>query len=313
MNILVTGATGFLGSHLVPYLRDGGHRVGCILRSSSVLPPELSDLPAWRVEAAGGGFREALTEFRPDVVVHLAALYVAEHRYEDVGLLVRANVEFGAYLLDAMQAAGCDALVYAGTSWQHYRHRDYCPVNLYAATKQAFSTLADYYLDAAGLRLLELHLYDSYGEDDPRNKLLNRLKAAAESGDELALSEGKQRLHLVHVTDLVRGVATACEQVRMFEAGERRVYRLPSAKAVSLQELVAACNAADPSHPVRVRWGSRPYRPREVFEPWEDAEVLPGWQPEISLAAGLWRFREATRQETRWRVFSEDVCRLRSL
>ncbi len=287
MNILLTGATGFLGSHLIPQLLDGGHCVGCLVRSNSVLQQNLTDLPVWRVEASGAGFREALTEFSPDVVVHLAALYVAEHRYEDVGPLVRANVEFGAYLLDAMQVAGCDALVYAGSSWQHYRNRDYCPVNLYAATKQAFSALAEYYLDAAGLRLLELHLYDSYGENDPRNKLFNRLKAATESGDEFAMSEGQQRVHLVHVADLVRGVALACDQVRTFKAGERRVYRLPSAKAVSLRELVAAFDAVNPVHSVKVRWGARPYRLREVFQPWEGAEILPGWRPEIPLESRL--------------------------
>lgn len=293
MNILLTGATGFLGSHLIPNLKAHGYRVGCLLRSGSVLQQDCADLPAWRVETNGASFREALTGFRPDVVVHLAALYVAEHRYEDVGPLVRANVEFGAYLLDAMQVVGCNALVYAGTSWQHYRNRDYCPVNLYAATKQAFSTLAEYYMDAAGLRLLELHLYDSYGEDDPRNKLLNRLEAAAESGDTLAMSEGEQQLHVVHVDDLSRGFAMACEQVRTFKAGERRIYRLPSASAVSLRELVATFNSTDPSHPVMARWGSRPYRQREVFQPWEDAEVLPGWLPEISLEVGLRRLRGA--------------------
>jgi len=305
MNILVTGATGFLGSHLIPHLLHSGHCVGCVVRSSSMLPHELSGLPTWRVEADGVGFREALTKFRPDVVVHLAALYVAEHQYEDVGPLVRANVEFGAYLLDAMQLAGCDALVYASTSWQHYRSREYCPVNLYAATKQAFSTLAEYYLDAAGLRLLELHLYDSYGEDDPRCKLLNRLQVATESEEELAMSGGEQRLHLVHVDDLVRGVAMACDQVRTFKAGERRVYRLPSAKAVSLRELVAAFNDANQSNPARVRWGLRPYRVREVFEPWERAEGLPGWFPEVPLAVGLQRCRGIKRREQEWTTTTE--------
>src|SRR5574337_1171586 len=292
MNILLTGATGFLGSHLIPNLKDRGHHVGCLLRSGSVLRQDCADLPAWRVNTNGTGFREAMTELRPDVVVHLAALYVAEHRYEDVGPLVRANVEFGAYLLDAMQAAGCDALVYAGTSWQHYRNRDYCPVNLYAATKQAFSTLAEYYLDAAGLRLLELHLYDSYGENDLRNKLLNRLKSAVESGDALVMSEGGQRLHLVHVDDLSRGFVMACEQVLALKAGVRRIYRLPSASAVSLRELVAIFNAVESQYPVNVCWGARPYRKREVLQPWEEADALPGWLPEISLLEGMRRSRE---------------------
>jgi nucleoside-diphosphate-sugar epimerase len=235
--------------------------------------------------------REALAACRPDVVVHLAALYICEHSPDDIGPLIRTNVEFGAHLLDAMTAAGCSALVYAGTAWQHYRDRAYCPVNFYAATKQAFSTLADYYLDAAGLRLLELHLYDSYGENDPRSKLIQLLTAATASGDELSMSEGAQQVHLVHITDQSRGLAMASELVRTFAPGERRIYRLPSAKSVSLREVVATFNAADPSRPVQVSWGRLPYRKREVLQPWEGAEVLPGWSPSISLAEGLHRMR----------------------
>jgi nucleoside-diphosphate-sugar epimerase len=295
---MITGITGFLGSHLAAELCRRGYLVGGLVRGGKDLPAALAGLPTWPVRADHGGIEDALVAFRPDVVVHLAALFVAEHQPGDVLPLVRANIEYGACLLDAMRVSGCSNLVYAGTSWQHRYDREYCPVNLYAATKQAFSTLAEYYLDAAGLRLLELHLYDSYGEDDRRKKLINLLKFAAQSADELAMSEGAQRIHLVHVDDLARGVAMACEQVGALPAGLRRVYRLPSAQAVSLRELVAAFNAAAPGSPVPVRWGTRPYRAREVFEPWEAAEVLPGWQPEVSLAEGLRRVRQATGEGT---------------
>lgn len=289
MKVLVTGASGFLGLHLVSRLLEERHQAACLLRTSSVLKSELADLPRWTVGEDGAGFREALDSFRPEVVVHLAAHYVSEHDYEDIGPLVRSNVLFGAYLLDAMREVGCDALVYAGTSWQHYRDREYCPVNLYAATKQAFSTLADFYRDAAGLRLLELHLYDSYGEDDPRKKLINTLKFSAKVADKLAMSEGEQRIHLVHVDDLVRGFAMACEQVRGLDAGERQVYRLPSNQAISVRELVAVFNTVNPDHPVNVGWSERPYRAREVFQPWEAADILPGWRPTIDLSTGLRR------------------------
>lgn len=295
MKILITGATGFLGRHLVRELLSRGHEVGCVLRTDSRTERLPEGITISRVGDFGEGLADATAQFAPDVVVHLAALYVAEHRADDIGPLIRTNVEFGARLLDAMARARCSALVYAGSSWQHYRDRDYCPANLYAATKQAFSTLAEYYLDAAGLRLLELHLYDSYGEDDDRQKLLTLLKNAADAAVNLPMSAGEQRIHLVHVADLCRGFAMACEQVRTFDAGERRLYRLPSREAITLKAVVANFNAAAPSLPAKIFWGARPYRQREILSPWESAPVLPGWEPTICLADGLARLRDPHR------------------
>lgn len=291
MRILVTGASGFLAQHLIPALLKAGHEVACLTRKPEQLPATWGNLRTATPDRDGLGIRSLCLAFKPELVVHLAAGYTAEHRYEDISALVDANLMFSAHLLDAMQESGCHAMVWAGTSWQHYEGADYRPANLYAAMKQAVSTLAEYYLDRAGLRLLELHLYDSYGENDPRPRLLNLLRAHAKNGDALSMSPGEQKLHLVHVDDLVRGIQQACGQVMSLPAGTRRVYRLPSNRKVTLRELVDQFNAITPSLPVHVNWGARPYREREVFDPWEGADILPDWHPTIDLAQGLQRLR----------------------
>lgn len=293
MKVLITGATGFLGSHLAQHMHEQGHQVSCLRRPSSTLPAPIAGLANWIVDDSGNGLREALNEFRPEVVVHLAALYVAEHRPEDIAPLIRANIEYGAHLLEGMSEAGCTTMVYAGTSWQHYRGEPYCPANLYAATKQAFSVLADYYLDTFGLRLLELHLYDSYGEGDTRTRLITLLRNTSLKGETLSMSGGEQRLHLVHINDLVAGLLAACELSKNLRPGMRRIYRLPAEKTVSLRELVDTFNAANPAFPAKVEWGAKPYRAREIFHPWEDSEVMPGWRAKISLAEGLRCLRSA--------------------
>lgn len=289
MRILVTGASGFVGRHLVPALMGEGHEVACLVRYPNKLPANWADLPQGQAEPTGQGVRALCASFRPQVVVHLAALYVTEHRYEDIAPLIEANLLLGAHLLEAMHECRCNAMVWAGTSWQHYQGADYRPVNLYAATKQAFSALAEYYLDAAGLRLLELHLYDSYGEDDPRNKLINLLKNSARTAEIMVMSPGEQRMHLVHVDDVAKGFALACKQVLEHGSGERRVYRLPAERVVDLRELVELFNQGNPDCPVQVTWGVRSYRMREVFQPWEAADILPDWRPAIDLPTGLRR------------------------
>jgi nucleoside-diphosphate-sugar epimerase len=298
IKFLVTGASGFLGRHLVPALLEQGHAVACLTRHPDGLPAAWGNLPRAKVSRDGEAIHRLCAEFRPEVVIHLAAYYVSEHHPEDITPLIEANLLLGAHLLEAMRACGCRNMVWTGTSWQHYQDADYCPVNLYAATKQAFSTLAEYYLDAEGFRLLELHLYDSYGEDDPRQRLLSLLEQSAQSGAPLAMSPGEQRLHLVHVDDLVAGLGIASQLITGMQAGERRIYRLPSAKAVSLQELLACFNAADPDHPAKVEWGARPYRRREVFSPWENAPILPGWVPRLDLKTGLTRYRNHSAKQS---------------
>lgn len=291
MRILVTGASGYLARHLIPALLDAGHLVACLTRDPAALPKNWTNLPTGVADRSGHGIRSLCATFKPDVVVHLAAGYKAEHCFDDIAGLIDANILLSTHLLEAMHEAGCHSLVWAGTAWQHYEGADYRPVNLYAAMKQAVSTLAEYYLDTAGLRLLELHLYDSYGEDDPRQRLLNQLQASVASERALALSPGEQRLHLVHVDDLAQGFLMACTQIAKQPAGTRRIFRLPSASAVTIRELVALFDAADPARPTHVNWSARPYRQREVFTPWESGEILPGWQPSIDLASGLRRLR----------------------
>lgn len=243
----------------------------------------------WTTDNAGRGLTQAVRDYAPDIVIHLASYYVAEHGEEDIERLLDANVAYGLRLLEAMKESACRHIIYAGTSWQHFRgDASYAPANLYAATKQAFSTLADYYLDAHHFRLLELHLYDSYGEDDPRNKLLNQLKSSAHNAVKLPMSGGEQKMHLVHVSDLCQGFVLALTEVQRLSAGSKRVYRLPSANAISLRELVEEFNAIS-DQKIEVDWGQRPYRQREIFTPWEDAEILPGWRPSITLAEGLRR------------------------
>src|SRR5688572_12901047 len=132
---LVTGASGFVGSHLLRHLTDAGWDVHAVLRSRS----SRERLGGLATVPAHDGTTESLVEVvgaaAPDVVFHLASLFIAEHKTADVTGLVESNVLFGAQLAEAMRVHGRTRLVNTGTVWQHYQDEPYNPSDLYAATK----------------------------------------------------------------------------------------------------------------------------------------------------------------------------------
>lgn len=190
---LVTGSTGFVGRHLVRHLLDHGWRVHALVRPTSdaaVLPEQGAGFSVQTTDGTSESVEQAVASAAADVVFHLASLFVAQHERADITPLIDANLRFGVQLAEAMTRAGAGALVNTGRPWQHHPGGDYRPVNLYAATKQAFEDLLHYYVDASGLRVLILALADTYGPGDPRPKLLPKLAAHDDDRSPIALSPG---------------------------------------------------------------------------------------------------------------------------
>ncbi len=269
---LITVITGFIGHHLARRLASSGWRVVGAVRATSARPDgdpgggvachELTD---------PGGLRALVAATRPEVVFHLASQFIAEHVPTDVPRLVESNILFGAELLEAMAASGVRRLVNVGTAWQHRTGDGYEPVNLYAATKQAFSDIAAYYRSAEGLRIATVALYDTYGPFDRRRKLVPLLLSALESGEPLAMSPGDQLVDLVYVDDVVAALERASALIGDALAdGEAAEWAAPAAAELTLRELVGAFSKAFDAE-VRVQWGARPwsYRRREVMRPWQ--------------------------------------------
>jgi nucleoside-diphosphate-sugar epimerase len=219
----------------------------------------------------------------PEAVVHLAALFRGVHSTADVVPLVRANVEFTAQVAEATAAAGVSSLVYAGTAWQHFAGASYAPAALYAATKQAGQDILRYYADSGAFSVVALKLFDTYGADDGRGKLL-QLLTETDPAAELPLSPGEQLIDLLHIDDVVSAFMRALEIVR--EGPGWHEFSLGTGRAVTIRELVKVVGEVR-GQPLQVVFGARNYRPREMFEPWNAGEPLPGWAPRIGLEDGV--------------------------
>lgn len=230
-----------------------------------------------------------LREHQVEGIIHLASLYLASHRPDQVADLVNANILLGISLLEAAKLAGVKWFLNTGTIWQNYqspeRSDEYHPVNLYAATKQALITMARYYQETSPIRFSTLKLCDTYGPGDTRRKILALFREIAQSGETLAMSPGEQRMDLLHINDVVAGFQVLANRLADPAASLLPEYVLSSGHPRSLRELASMFEQVNGAR-LPIEWGGRPYREREVMEPYR-GNVLPGWSPKVSLETGM--------------------------
>jgi nucleoside-diphosphate-sugar epimerase len=287
MKLLLTGATGFIGSHLARRLVAEGHQVALLTRPEScleILGPVLPQLCVHQYDGSYHSLACALETERPEAVLHVASCFLAQHKPEEVAGLIESNLNFPGQLLEAMSQSGVKRLINTGTSWQNYQNRPYSPVNLYAATKQAFESLLAYYVEAHGFQAVTLRLFDTYGPGDSRPKLFSLLRRTARTGEVLRMSPGEQLLDLVFIDDVLDAFLLAL--ARLPEVAQSETYAVSNGARLSLRELVGVYRDVV-GRPLPVEWGGLPYRPREVMEPWTGHAPVPGWQPRVALREGI--------------------------
>ncbi len=246
---LVTGATGFTGSHLVRSLVRDGHRVRVIARS----PERAHALLPRGIEVVTGGIDDRATVARAvkgsAVIYHLAAAYrEARHGpqyYRDV------NVTSTRLLLEAAHAEGVERFVHCSTVGvlSHIANppadelHPHQPADIYQETKSEAEKLALAAHQQYGIPVTVARPTAIYGPGDTRLLKMFRLIA---SGRFIMLGSGEIFYHMVHVDDLVTGLRLLGEHPRavgeVFILGGARYYQL---KAI-VETIAAALEVETP-------------------------------------------------------------------
>ncbi|AJP74786.1 NAD-dependent epimerase/dehydratase family protein [Sphingomonas hengshuiensis] len=290
---LVTGITGFIGGALSKRLLAEGWRVDAIVRpqSNTDCLPFARDVNFHIVED-GQDLTPVFAESRPDSVFHLASLYLAEHRPDQIGALVQSNILFPTLLAEAMAATGSRCLINTGTAWQNFQGKDYHPVNLYSATKQATEDLLLYYASARDLSVVTLRLFDTYGRGDKRRKLLQILIDSAKSGDPIDMSPGEQIVDMTHIDDVVDAFLLAAEHQLAQQRTLSETYYVSNERQ-SVRAL-ASLVSETLGRPIEANFGGRPYRAREVMHPFspQSEDLVPGWCAKRRLSDQILRLSQ---------------------
>lgn len=305
--VLVTGADGFIGSHLTEALVMAGAEVRafCVYNSQGSLgwldhtdaairagiEPRLGDIRDARfVEASCEGM---------EVVFHLAALIAIPYSYVAAESFVDTNVRGTLNVLDAVRGAKCARLVHTSTS-EVYGSPDTLPIveahplkaqSPYSATKIAADKLCEAYVCSFGVPVVTLRPFNTYGPRQSARALVPTLLAQMIAGRrQIRVGSTTPRRDLTYVGDTVRGFLAAGET----DGIEGRVIQLGTGRAESVAEIFAAACAACEAPSVELVSERQRIRPdaSEVTVLQSDpalAARLLGWRAEVSLEEGLRR------------------------
>lgn len=288
MNILITGHNGFVGKNLAHKFTGNGDDVFAVYQQHR---DDIAQNGIKLIELDKHNpldFAKKLEQHRIDGIIHLATRFLVSHHISQVSDLINSNIRFATLLLDAANLAGVKWFINTATYWQHYQNKEYSPVNLYAAIKQAFETIAQYYIEAGHIRFATINLFDTYGPGDTRPKLLNLWNTIAKTGETLKMSGGGQLLKLNYIDDVVEAfflLATRLQnQPETIVNGQ--LFSLDTQRDYTLRQL-AEIFENTLSLKLNIEWGALPYRNREVMQPAPTGKPIPGWKPKTEIREGL--------------------------
>lgn len=286
---IITGATGYIGSNLCRTLLKNNWNVNVIVRKKSkyeYLEDIKDKLNIFLYNDELDKLIKYFQKVNANVVFHLASNFIVQHKSSEISGLIRSNIEFGSHILEAMSQSKTRLLINTGTSWQHYQNDNYNPVCLYAATKQAFEAIIEYYIQAENIRVITLKLFDTYGANDKRPKLINLLKKITEEKIELDMSPGEQLIDLVYIDDVINAFIKAYEYLANDVGVIYKKFGVSSGTGINLKDLISLYEQILCKETF-INWGAREYRKREVLILWRSFEKLPNWKCNVGLEEGL--------------------------
>lgn len=289
---IITGATGYIGSHVLKYLLSKGWDIHVIADPRfgyDNIKDVLSKIDVYEYAGDVNDLCLYFQRVQADVVFHLAAAVITNYKPEQVPVLIQSNIQFGSVILEAMRCSDTRLIVSTGSYWQNYNNNDYNPVDLYAATKEAFEKIVQLYVDAWGFRHINLRLFDVYGEDDKRPKLWNTLREIAGTERSIAVSPGEQKLDLIHINDVCTAYEAAYCLFKEDKDLKNRVFGVRTGKQYTLKDAIKMLQESL-GKPINVVFGAKEYKPREVMVPCESYDILPNWKASIPLEEGFKRF-----------------------
>ena len=298
VSVLVTGATGFIGSHLSRRLAHEGARVHALTSTvSSVYPVRLLDIRG-QITLHGanlndcGAMASLVDAVDPKIVFHLGAYTHVGKSWDRMDECVQTNIQGSVNLLQALSRSGFERMVYTSTSEVYgdvpVPFREDTPVNPlspYAVSKYAGELFCRMLQRGRSWPVVVVRPFNAYGPAQSPDRVIPEIIVKGLRKERLAMTQGRQTREFNYVEDLVDGFMRAA----MTPGIEGEVFNIGGGEEISMGDLATTILELM-GNPVTAELGALPDRPTEIWSMRSDvskARERLGLPQPRSLAEGL--------------------------
>ncbi len=297
LRILVTGTTGFIGSHLANKLLDQGHDVygleryvtgRYVLGNQREIKTVFGDLKEYYV------VRDIIRQIQPDIVIHLAALSAVAYSYQHPHEVIENNVMSTINLAEASlhEVPSLRQFLFASTS-ETYGNGP-CPKNEdtpqnpnspYAVSKLASEKYLRYMHEAYQFPATILRNFNTYGRKNNTHFVVERTIVQMLKEQNVRLGDPTPVRDFLYVDDHIGSYSTCLNNPKAM--GE--VFNFCTGKGISIKELAHKISQFT-GYDKEIQWDTIPRRPLDIEELVGDcskAKRMLGWEPKYSLDEGL--------------------------
>lgn len=287
-NLLITGATGFIGSNLVnEILKDETFKVAIIVRNLDKAYQIFGNNVTY-IQYESKSFKKGIIEFQPNLVIHLAAYSTGNDDIENIKELIDSNILFLSILLDALKEIKIELFVNTGSFAEYYYNDGILnPAYFYAATKTATRSILKYYQNLTNMKCCTLIPYTVYGGINKNKKILDIIFDSLDEIEPVKMTQGEQISDFVHIKDVVNFYIKVIKNTNLVQnSGD---YHIGTGRAYSLREVSKIVEKVS-NKKTNITWGAINYRPLDMMRavaPIYKLEKELSWTPTIAIEEGI--------------------------
>lgn len=291
MKILITGATGFVGKTLVPYLYklECGNLTLLVrnVKKATMLFDSCGGINMINTE--NEDWPAQVIKLNPDIVLHLATYFTTKHDVDNVKELISSNILFPTLLLEALTKTQCRCFINIGTFTEYlFGFGEFSPNNLYSSLKSAFRPIIQYYQKISCWKWVNVILYSPYGRRNNSKKVLDLMIDSLYSEKTINFTLGEQILDFIHVDDIADFFYKLILKEGLLPDSYYQ-FHLGTGLGMTLRELGENVEKVF-GRKMNCCWGGIPYQPLEAkaaVAPIMNNIVLLDWKAKIGIKEGL--------------------------